>query len=225
MQLTHVLGTVKNAGSGALDLDVTSIDGHVPAIFSFVGTSAALATDADPHNYEISTGNLDLSHLDTGKAARVFGFVTPFGMAPPDFTARTLVDFRDVPALLSLGWGLQGTATPFLTVDATGLAIDNHNSSIGFRHVIAVGPALTDIKALASGPRIVPDTTKPATFAIADGRRIDVYTMFGDFTAAVAQKLAGGSKAVNLSATGDFNAATGDFTAHRVLLEVRSATN
>jgi len=225
MQLTYVLGTVKTAGSGAVTLDVTSIDGHVPSIFSFVGTSPALATDADPHNYEISAGNLDLSHLDAGKAARVFGFVTPFGMAPPDFTARTLVDFRDVPALLSLGWGLQGTATPFLTIDASGLAIDNHNASIGFQHAIAVGPALTDIKTLASGPRIVPDTTKPATFAIADGRRIDVYTMFGDFTAAVAQKLAAGSKAVDLSATGDFNAATGDFTARRVLLEVRSATN
>jgi hypothetical protein len=225
MQLTHVLGTVKSAGSGAVTLDVTSIDGHAPTVFSFMGTSPALTTDADPHTYEISAGNLDLSHLDTGKAARVFGFVTPFGMAPPDFTARTLVDFRDVPALLSLGWSLQGTATPFLTIEASGLAIDNHNSGIGLRHVIAVGPALTDIKTLASGPRIVPDTTRPATFAIADGRRIDVYTMFGDFTAAVAQKLAAGSKVVNLSATGDYNAATGDFTARRVLLEVRSATS
>ena len=224
MQLTHVLGTVKNAGSGAATLDVTSIDGHVPTIFNFVGTSPALATDADPHNYEISTGNLDLSHLDTGKAARALGFVTPFGAAPPDFTARTLVDFRDVPALLSLGWGPQGTAAPFLTVDATGLVIDNHNSGIGLRHMIAVGPALTDIKSLASGPRIVPDTTKLDTFAVADARHIDVYTMFGDFTAAVAQKLAGGSKVVNLSATGDYNAATGDFTARRVLLEVRSTT-
>ena len=92
------------------------------------------------------------------------------------------------------------------------------------RHVIAVGPALTDIKSLASGPRIVPDTTKPDTFAVADARHIDVYTMFGDFTAAVAQKLAGDSKVVNLSATGDYNAATGDFTARRVLLEVRSTT-
>ena len=130
-----------------------------------------------------------------------------------------------MPSLLFLGWGLQGTATPFLTFDATGLVIDNQNPGIGFRHVIAMGPAVTDIKSLASGPRIVPDTTKPATFAIADGRRIDVYTMFADFTAAVAQKLAGGSKAVNPSATRDYDATTGDFTARRVLLEVRSASN
>jgi hypothetical protein len=225
MQLTHVLGTVKSAGSGSVTFDVTSIDGHVPSAFNFVGTSPATATDADPRNYEIGTGNLDLSRLDVGKAARAFGFVAPFGMAPPDFTARTLVDFRDVPSLLFLGWGAQGTATPFLTLDASGLVIDNQNTSIGFRHLIATGPAVTDIKSLASGPRIVPDTTKPATFAVADGRRIDVYTMFSDFTAALAQKLAAGSKAVNLSATGDYNATTGDFTARRVLLEIRSTTN
>ncbi len=108
MQLTHVLGTAKSAGSGAVTLDVTPIDGHAPRSSTSSGTSPATATDADPHNYEISTGNLDPSHLDTGKAARAFGFVTPFGKAPPDFAARTLVDFRDVPALLSLGWGAAG---------------------------------------------------------------------------------------------------------------------
>jgi hypothetical protein len=222
MQLTHVLGTVKSTGSGALTLDVSTIDGHRSGIFNFAGTSASIATDADPHNYEIATGNLNLDRMDAGSAARVFGFVTPFGAAPPDFTARTAVDFRDVPALLSLGWGLSGTATPFLTLDASGLAIDNHNTSIGARHVIAIGPAFIDIKALASGPRIVPDTTKPGTFAVAEGRRIDVFTTFADFTAKAAEKLAAGSKAVTLSASGDFNAASGDFTARRALLELRA---
>ncbi len=141
MQLTHVLGTVKNASPGALTLDVSTIDGHRSSVFNFAGTSPSLATDADPRNYEVATGNLSLNRMDVGSAARVFGFATPFGAAPPDFTARTAVDFRDVPALLSLGWGLSGTATPFLTLDANGLAIDNRNSGIGVRHVIAIGPA------------------------------------------------------------------------------------
>ena len=222
MLLTHVLGTVKTAGSGALTLDVSTIDGHGSNIFNFAGTSPSLATDADPRNYEIATGNLDLSSMDAGKAARVFGFATPFGDAPPDFTARTAVDFRNVPSVLSLGWGLSGTALPFLAVDATSLAVDNHNASIGARHFIATGPAFIDIKTLASGPRIVPDTTKPATFAVAEGHRIDVFTTFADFTAKVAEKLAAGSKAVNLSATGDFDPTSGDFTARRVLLETRA---
>jgi hypothetical protein len=49
--------------------------------------------------------------------------------------------------------------------------------------------------------------------------------MFSDFTVAVAQKLAAGSKVVNLSVTGDHIATIDDFTAHRVPLEVRSASN
>jgi hypothetical protein len=224
MHLTHVLGTVKSAGSGALVLDVSAIDGHRPAIFDFTGTGAAIATDADPNNYEVATGSLNLDRMDVGRAARVFGFASAFGEAPPDFTARTAVDFRDVQALLSLGWGLSGTAAPFLALDATGIVIDNDNPNIGARHVIAIGPALIDIEALASGPRIVPDATKPGMFAIGEGRRVEIFTTFADFTAKVAEKLAAGSKAGNLTATGDFNAASGDFTAYRVLLELRPAS-
>jgi hypothetical protein len=224
MHLTHVLGTVKSAGSGALVLDVSAIDGRRPAIFDFTGTGTAIATDADPGNYEVATGNLNLDRMDVGKAARVFGFASAFGEAPPDFTARTAVDFRDVQALLSLGWGLSGTAAPFLTLDATDVVIDNDNPNIGARHTIAIGPALIDIEALASGPRIVPDATKPGMFAIGEGRRVEIFTTFADFTAKVAEKLAAGSKAVNLTATGDFDAASGDFTAHRVLMELRPAS-
>jgi hypothetical protein len=95
--------------------------------------------------------------------------------------------------------------------------------SIDARHVIAVGPAFVDIRTLASGPRIVADVTRPGTFAVSDARRVDVFTTFADFTAKVAEKLSGGSKAVNLSATGDYDRASGDFSARRVLLELRAA--
>ena len=61
-------------------------------------------------------------------------------------------------------------------------------------------------------------------FAIGEGRRVEVFSTFADFTAKVAEKLAAGSKAMNLTATGDFNAATGDIGAHRVLLELRPAS-
>jgi hypothetical protein len=221
MHLTHLLGTVTSTGAGALSLDLASIDGRRAEVFNFAGTSAAPATDADPDNYEVATGNLDLSGMEIGRAARVFGFVSPFGEAPPDFTARTAVNFREVQAVLSLGWGLSGTAAPFLTIDAAGVAIDNRNASIGLRHVIAIGPTLIDIQTLPGGPRIVADAAKPGMFAIAEGRRVEVFSTFADFTAKVAEKLSGGARAVNLTATGDFDAGTRDFSAHRVLLELR----
>lgn len=203
---------------------MASIDGHRPSIFNFVGTSPASGTDASPDSYEVASGNLNLSGMEIGRAARVFGFVSPFGEAPPDFVARTAVDFREVEALLSVGWGLSGTTAPFLTIDAAGIAIDNLNPAIGLRHVIAIGPTLIDIRALPAGPRIIADTTKPGMFAIAEGRRVEIFSTFADFTAKVAEKLSGGSRAVNLTATGDFDAATRDFAAHRVLLEMRPAS-
>ena len=223
MHLTKLLGTVKSTLPGSVTLDLTSIDGRRAAAFDFAGTGAMPAQDAVASSYDVDTGSLNLSSLDVGRAARVFGFVTPFGMAPPDFQGRTLVDFRDVPALLSIGWGPSGTSAPFLQVDANAIVIDNHNSMIGARHFIAIGPQLIDVKTLASAPRIVADATKPGTFAIGEPRRVEVYTTFADFTAKLAEKLGAGEKALGLSATGSFDAATSEISSQRVLVEMKPA--
>ena len=114
MHLTRLLGTVKSTLPGSVTLDLATIDRHRAAAFDFAGTGVSPAQDAEASSYDVDTGNLNLSSLDVGKAARVFGFVTPFGTAPPDFEGRTLVDFRDVPAVLSIGWGFAGTSAPFL---------------------------------------------------------------------------------------------------------------
>lgn len=220
MNLTRLLGMVKSAQTGALTLDLTSIDRHRASAFNFAGTGSAPAQDAVASSYDVATGNLNLSSLDVGQAARVFGFVTPFGAAPPDFEGRTLVDFRDVPAVLSIGWGFAGTSAPFLSIDTTGIVIDNRNTSIGGRHFITIGPQLIDVKTLASAPRIVTDATKPGTYAIGEPRRVEIYTTFADFTAQLTQKLAAGEKAVGLSATGSFDAASSTFSSQRVLVEL-----
>ena len=223
MSLTNLLGMVKSTLPGSVTLDLTSIDRHRAAAFDFAGTGASPAQDAVASSYDVDTGNLNLNSLDVGRAARVFGFVTPFGTAPPDFEGRTLVDFRDVPALLSIGWGVSGTSAPFTQLDANGIVIDNHNSNIGARHFIAIGPQLIDVKTLASPPRIVTDATKPGTYAIGEPRRVEVYTTFADFTAKLAEKLGAGEKALGLSATGSFDAATSEISAQRVLVELKPA--
>ena len=155
--------------------------------------------------------------MDVGEAARAFGFVTPFGEAPPDFEGRTVVDFREVQAMLVMGYGLAGASAPFLSLDATGIVIDNDNAAIGARHYIAIGPQLIDVTALASPPRIVTDAAKPGLFAIGEPRRVETFSDFAEFTAKLAEKLNGGQKLVGLTASGSFDAATGDLTSQRVL--------
>jgi hypothetical protein len=120
-----------------------------------------------------------------------------------------------------MGWGFAGTSAPFLSIDASGTVVDNHNSSIGGRQVIAVGPQLIDVKTLASPPRIVTDATKPGTYAIGEPRRVEIYATFADFTAKLTEKLAAGEKAVSLSATGSFDATSSEFTSQRMLAELK----
>jgi len=44
--------------------------------------------------------------------ARAFGFVTPFGMAPPDFAAESLENFAAVTADLVVGWDMRDPLPP-----------------------------------------------------------------------------------------------------------------
>ena len=223
MHLTHLLGTVKSAQPGTLTLDLSTIDRHRAAVFDFAGTGTSPSQDADADDYEIATGNLNLSNMEVGAAARAFGFVAPFGVAPPDFAGRTLVDFREVRAMLVMGYGLAGSSAPFLALDATGIVIDNHDAAIGARHYIAIGPALLDVTALATPPRIVTDASQPGTFAIGEPRRVETFSDFAEFTAKLAEKLGGGQKLVGLTASGSFDAASGELSSQRVLATFKSA--
>jgi hypothetical protein len=220
MHLTRLLGTVTSTSIGSLALNLTSIDGHRASVFTFAGTGVQPAQDADPTNYQIDTGPLNISGFDVGSPARVFGFAEPFGTAPPDFEGRTLVSFRDVPAVLSVGFGIAGTSGPFLTIDATtGLVIDNHNSRIDARHVIVIGPKVIDVRQLASSPRIAPDPSG-GVFALGEPKKVEVYTTFAEFIPKLNDKLLA-EKVINISATGSYDAATNVLTAKRVLIQLR----
>ncbi len=220
MHLTHLLGTEKSTLPGSLTLDLSSIDGHPASVFNFAGTGLQPAQDALASSYEIDTGTLSLSNLTVGSAARVFGFVEPFGAAPPDFEGRTLVDFRDVPAVLSVGWGIAGTSAPFLSIDASsGLVIDNHNPQIDLRHFIFVGPQVIDVKTLPGSPRIAPDTAGTGMFAIGEPLHVEIYSTFADFISKLNSKLLA-QKVISISATGSYDEASNVLTAPRVLVEM-----
>jgi hypothetical protein len=221
MQLTHLLGNVKSlgfGGAGGLTLDLSAIDGRPIAAFTFTGTGAS-GQDANPASYEVDTAALPLTNLTVGSPARVFGFVTPFGAAPPDFTARTLVGFRDVPSVLSVGFGISGISAPFLVIDATaGLVIDNHNSRIDARHFIVTGPQVLDVRQLSSSPTVKPDAS--GTFVIGEPKTVQVFTTFADFITALNNKLLA-EKVVSISATGSYDATGNTLTAKRVLVQMR----
>ncbi|MFI5454912.1 MAG: hypothetical protein ACHRXM_05625, partial [Isosphaerales bacterium] len=51
---------------------------------------------------------LSTTSLSVGAPVRFAGFVAPFGQAPPDFNASTLLSFAQTRALLDLKWPPSG---------------------------------------------------------------------------------------------------------------------
>ena len=94
---THLTGAIVGATLGELRLDLFSIDGRDPQFFDFDGTGTSLITEANPQDYQVDTGSLDLGDFEVADGAEVFGFVTPFGSASPDFEARDDRGLRGAP--------------------------------------------------------------------------------------------------------------------------------
>ena len=73
---TQLIGTVVNTTPGELRLDLFSINGRDPQFFDFDGTGTSLITEANPEDYQVGTGNLNLNDFEDGEGAAAFGFVT-----------------------------------------------------------------------------------------------------------------------------------------------------
>jgi len=220
MKLTHVSGSVVSAVPGQLNLDLFAIDGRRPEVFDFAGTGASPATDADPENYEIATGALGMGGLAADTPARVFGFVTPFGFAPPDFVGRTVVDFSALRAVLGVGWGVNGTAAPFLSMGDAGLVVDAGNPDLGSRHHIKIGPRIIDITALGSSVTVAPAMGR-TLFALGEPGDVEVFRDWAPFVARLNEKLNGGATARAMFASGAYNAGSNTLTASYVAIALK----
>lgn len=208
MMLTFLSGTVNTVNANQIDVDLQHIEGLLPAAYDFAGTGAIPADDADPANYEIDTGSMDISGFELNDPVRVRGFVTPFGSAPADFTASTIVGLKDVPARFVAQWGPLHQANPFTSISDSGFVVDLSNSLL--HHVWRYG-VRTDLN--GQTPTLQPQTSGNGLFAIQGGGSIQVYASFSDFEAALTARLAAGSKVKRLGALGSYDDTNTIFTA------------
>jgi hypothetical protein len=220
MHLAHLSGTVKAIVPGQVDIDLHAIDRRRVEIFDFAGTGMTSATDADPANYEVATGNLATLASDaTGQPVVVYGFPHEFGVAPPDFEGRTLIDYSDVRSALGVGWGAEGTTMPFTMMDESGLLLNNRNPDIDHRHYIRQGPILVDLTTLDSDTLIAPRESGRVVFTIKTGDSLQLFSDFGDFVKALTSALSG-SAARSMYARGHFDAETNEFAAYRIFVHI-----
>lgn len=219
---THLHGAVNTVVPGQLNLNLRGIDRLGIDLFDFAGNGTTAAQDANPADYEVATGTLGLANVAAGEAVRVVGFVRPFGSAPADFEGRTVVDYREPPALLGIGWGSAGTTAPFLSMGATGLVLDIDNPSIGARHALIVGGRHVDLLTLPTSPTLAPPTDGRAVYGISLGGDIRLFTTFAEFSSELALTLSGHA-ALALTASGSYDAASA--TLHATHIAVHFAGN
>lgn len=221
MNETPIYGFVKQATTGSLTLQLDSIGGRKVSAFNFAGTGQSAAQDADPANYEVATGALDPTTFSVNEPTKLIGFPTAFGVAPPDFTARTMVAFPALPALLSLSWGTNGTTAPFSSQEPTGLVLNLANPSIGRLHVLTIGPRVLNLTALPASPSIVPPANGPTAYLIVMKDASHAFHDFSDFVAELGTRLNGTTAMVGFTASGSYNGDSNVLTARSIVVVLK----
>ncbi len=215
MLVTRVSGLLNSTNPGEIEMTAQHFDGRPAGLFDFSGTGVSSADDANPDEYEVETGNLGTGSLAAGDPIRVFGFVTPFGTAPLDFEAYTIVNFSEARAHLAIGWP-QGTPTPYTNIGEDGILLDLTNPEIGIRHHIIQGGVFTDLLNLGASPNIVPSEEGPTVFAIKQGHTVQVFFDWNLFVSDLAARLDGTTEAKGMHAVGGYDNINNVFTAKRI---------
>lgn len=224
LQPTPLLGTLTATGGNPLTLNLLSLGGYAAGRFNFAGTGASSAQDANASAYSVAVPAALLPPASSvGQAMRFYGFVAPFGSAPPDFNALSSVSFAGTAASLDVRWPSPGIPSPFATLTGSQLLISQSTLKAASEEQIEL-PSLPPIdpSTLSSGLQLVPDEASGNAqgFAIVhwSGWKIDTFASFNDLASALSSDLNGTTTALRLFATGPYDAATGTLTADHVVV-------
>ena len=217
LQPTTLWGTL-NADSTQ---DLLSLGRFAPAALSFTGTGSA-GHDATPSAYVVDTSSVPPGPVTTaGELLQVQGGVTPFGTAPPDFTARALTPGPSSLQTLVVNWANGGSTHPFTSVAAAGLVVNLADPNLGSTHEIRTGPASLDLKSLPASPVITTTGADQSNLRLAIGSTslssgISVFNSYDGFAKAVDGAFQGTNKSFRLVAYGQYDSANNTFIAARI---------
>ena len=215
MKFTTLRGTVVST-TMPFAIKLQAIDGRRIALFDFSGTGDAAGNDADPDQYEIDTGSLDVSALVAGTPVKVRGFVRPFGQAPKDFEAHTVINVAAVTGVLAVNWNPPSTTA--LSVDPTGITLDLDGA--GPFHHLARGRVATDLTQLGVAIRIEPEDGNGLYWINQSGTH-QLFLSYGGFATELGDRLADGVTGVKaILATGKFDDDSGVLTGNLISVEL-----
>jgi hypothetical protein len=219
---TPIWGTLNSGAAGSMSLDLVTLGGLPPSLFSFTGTGSAAANDAVATAYAVNTGTANESGTAAGTLLQATGLVTPFGAAPPDFTATAVSTGSTVPQTLVAEWDSGGTTKPFTSASSAGLVINLANTSLSTTNrYISTGPVRTDLKSLPASPTIVFATGTLLTLAINNDDTVALYNSAAGFATALATTLSGTNEVYRVVCVGQYSAASNTFTATQVSVNLQ----
>ncbi len=205
---TDGTGLFSSSATGEMTVNLQSL-GDVPAsTLTFTGTGVTASQDASAAAYQVSIPtSFSTSSLASGLPVSFQGFVDPYGAAPPDFTAGTVVSYGQSRAVLSVSWASPGDATPFSVLTSAEMLLSQATLQGAATDVIYIDGTSIDPATLSSGIELVPDTSTSTfqSFAIVhtSSHMIDTYGTFTDFSAALMSDL-GTASALRVTAEGTY---------------------
>ncbi len=223
---TPLTGTVSAIGTDQVTLNLATLDGRAASSFTFTGTGTSSSTDATAAAYTVAVPSaLSTSSLSVGAPASFTGFVAPFGTAPPDFMASTLISYAQASGWLNVGWASPGTTAPFSTLTGSQLAISQATLQSAAVDVVRIAASVTlNPSTLSGGLQLVPDSSATSqtfqAFAIVhrESWNVDNYSSFDDLATALASDLNGTTTALQVTAYGPYDASTGVLSADQLIV-------
>ncbi|WP_295797226.1 hypothetical protein [uncultured Microbulbifer sp.] len=178
--------------------------------FNYRGTGSDEDSDADPNRYEINVADIDIAPqpLEDNLPLAMWGYVSPFGSAPPDFFAHALNDFSEFGARLLVNW-VPASAVPFNQIDPIGLIL-NPDAGFGIFHDLRRAALVTDILEFDELPVIepLPDDGERGIYSIVHRgygtADIVLYSSFSSFAADLSLRINRGATVRRLHARGGY---------------------
>jgi hypothetical protein len=202
--------------------DLLSLGRLAPAAMNFTGTGTP-GHDATPSAYVIDTSAVPAGPaITTGELLQTLGSVTPFGTAPPAFTARAMTPGPSTLQTLVVNWINGGSTAPFSSNGDSGFVVNLADANLGSVHAIRTGPASLDLKSLPASPLITTTGADPSNLQLAIGstsltKGVSVFNSANGFASEIASTFQSGTnKIFRLVAYGQYDSATNTFVAARI---------
>ncbi|HEX9139328.1 MAG TPA: hypothetical protein VF848_06030, partial [Steroidobacteraceae bacterium] len=223
LMVTPLWGNFTSTAGGVVTVALNTLDGLWPAFYNFAGTGTTSAQDAVASAYTIGVpATLQIPTGSPGTPIRFFGFVTPFGAAPPDFGALALVSYADTNAEFLGFWPRPGLTAPFVSpLSATNVVISQSTLQSAAFEVVKIGPERFDPSTVSAGLSFVPNAAATMTqYGIAHWMSFtfDSYSTYGDLIAALSTDLNGTTALVGIAAKGPYNTSTGVLSVDKLII-------